>query len=194
MFILKCDFCKPSKIKELAALASMKVYFKPTYPSILPKKGAINNSTVEKLLLGGSMNHIKLIKNKQDHVKALTRIKMLTDENLVPDSKEADELEVLSLLIEHYEQKNFPIEKPEPIEAIQFRMEQLGLLKKDLIPFIGSASKVTEVLNGTRQLSLNMIRRLSDGLDISVEILIGISKPKVDKKTFLKLPQIKITQ
>lgn len=140
------------------------------------------------------MNHIKLIKNKQDHVKALTRIKMLTDENLVPDSKEADELEVLSLLIEHYEQKNFPIEKPEPIEAIQFRMEQLGLLKKDLIPFIGSASKVTEVLNGTRQLSLNMIRRLSDGLDISVEILIGISKPKVDKKTFLKLPQIKITQ
>ena len=128
------------------------------------------------------MNHIKLIKNKHDHVKALARIKTLMDENLVPDSKEADELEVLSLLIEHYEQKNFPIEKPDPIEAIKFRMEQLGLLKKDLIPFIGSASKVTEVLNGTRQLSLNMIRKLSDGLGISVEILIGFSKPNVAKK------------
>ncbi len=76
------------------------------------QKGAINNSTVEKLLLGGSMNHIKLIKNKQDHVKALARIKTLIDKNVMPDSKEADELEVLSLLIEHYEQKNFPIEKP----------------------------------------------------------------------------------
>lgn len=138
------------------------------------------------------MNHIKLIKNKHDHVKALARIKTLMDENLVPDSKEADELEVLSLLIEHYEQKNFPIEKPDPIEAIKFRMEQLGLLKKDLIPFIGSASKVTEVLNGTRQLSLNMIRKLSDGLGISVEILIGFSKPNVAKKTALqKTPERK---
>lgn len=132
------------------------------------------------------MNHIKLIKNKHDHVKALARIKTLMDENLVPDSKEADELEVLSLLIEHYEQENFPIEKPDPIEAIKFRMEQLGLLKKDLIPFIGSASKVTEVLNGTRQLSLNMIRKLSHGLGISVEILIGISKPNVAKTTVIQ--------
>lgn len=150
------------------------------------QKGAINNSTVEKLLLGGSMNHIKLIKNKQDHVKALARIKTLIDKNVMPDSKEADELEVLSLLIEHYEQKNFPIEKPDPIEAIKFRMERLGLLKKDLIPFIGSASKVTEVLNGTRQLSLNMIRKLSNGLGISVEILIGISKSNVGKSVALQ--------
>lgn len=132
------------------------------------------------------MDHIKLIKNKHDHVEALARIKALMDENLVPDSKEADELEVLSLLIEHYELENFPIEKPDPIEAIKFRMEQLGFLKKDLIPFIGSASKVTEVLNGTRQLSLNMIRKLSDGLGISVEILIGISKSKVAKSTAIQ--------
>lgn len=132
------------------------------------------------------MDHIKLIKNKHDHVEALARIKKLMDENLVPDSKEADELEVLSLLVEHYEQENFPMDKPDPIEAIKFRMEQLGLLKKDLIPFVGSASKVTEVLNGTRQLSLNMIRKLSDGLGISVEILIGISKPKAAKNTALQ--------
>lgn len=138
------------------------------------------------------MDHIKLIKNKHDHVEALTRIKKLMDENLVPDSKESDELEVLSLLIEHYEQENFPMEKPDPIEAIKFRMDQFGLLKKDLIPFIGSASKVTEVLNGTRQLSLNMIRKVSDGLGISVEILIGISKPQVAKKTALqKAPEHK---
>lgn len=132
------------------------------------------------------MDHIKLIKNTHDHVKALARIKTLIEKNLVPNSKEADELEVLSLLIEHYEQQNFPMEKPDPIEAIKFRMEQLGLLKKDLIPFIGSASKVTEVLNGTRQLSLNMIRKLSNGLGISVEILIGISKSKVAKSTALQ--------
>ena len=132
------------------------------------------------------MDHIKLIKNEHDHVKALARIKTLIDKNVMPDSKEADELEVLSLLIEHYEQENFPIEKPEPIEAIKFRMEQLGLLKKDLIPFIGSASKVTEVLNGTRQLSLNMIRKLSDGLDISVEILISASKSKGVKKAVVQ--------
>jgi HTH-type transcriptional regulator/antitoxin HigA len=68
-------------------------------------------------------------------------------------------------------------------------MEHLGLLKKDLIPFIGSASKVTEVLNGTRQLSLNMIRKVSDGLGISVEILIGVSKPNVAKKIFSTLPK-----
>lgn len=132
------------------------------------------------------MDHIKLIKNKHDHVEALARIKKLMDEKLVPDSKEADELEVLSLLVEHYEQENFPMDKPDPIEAIKFRMEQLGLLKKDLIHFVGSASKVTEVLNGTRQLSLNMIRKLSDGLGISVEILIGISKPKAAKNTALQ--------
>jgi HTH-type transcriptional regulator / antitoxin HigA len=132
------------------------------------------------------MDHIKLIKNKHDHIEALARIKKLMDEILVPDSKEADELEVLSLLIEHYEQKNFPIEKPDPIEAIKFRMEQLGLLKKDLIPFIGSASKVTEVLNGSRQLSLNMIRKLNDGLGISVEVLIGSSKHQVAKKVSMQ--------
>ena len=94
------------------------------------------------------------------------------DKKLVVGSQEADELEVLALLIERYEQEAFPIDAPDPIEAIRFRMEQLGLIKKDLIPFIGSASKVTEVLNGTRQLSINMTRRLSEGLDIPAQVLI----------------------
>lgn len=135
------------------------------------------------------MHHIKLIKNDQDQAEALARLSSLMDKNLVLESEEADELEVLALLIERYEQEKYPIDKPDPIEAIKFRMEQLGLLKKDLIPFIGSASKVTEVLNGTRQLSLNMIRKLSDGLSIPVDILIRAPKLKsksISKKTIQK--------
>jgi len=99
------------------------------------------------------MHYVKLIKNDQDHAATIARVSTLMDKDLVLGSKEADELEVLALLIERYEQEKFSIDKPDPIEAIKFRMEQLQLLKKDLIPFIGSASKVTEVLNGTRQLS-----------------------------------------
>lgn len=118
------------------------------------------------------MRHLKLIKTEQQHAEALARVSELMDRELVVGSQEADELEVLALLIERYEQEAFPIDTPDPIEAIRFRMEQLGLIKKDLIPFIGSASKVSEVLNGTRQLSINMIRRLSDGLDIPAQVLI----------------------
>ena len=118
------------------------------------------------------MRHLKLIKTEQQHAEALARVSELMDKELVVGSQEADELEVLALLIERYEQEAFPIDAPDPIDAIRFRMEQLGLIKKDLIPFIGSASKVTEVLNGTRQLSINMIRRLSEGLDIPAQVLI----------------------
>lgn len=135
------------------------------------------------------MHYVKLIKNDQDHAAAIARVSKLMDKDLVPSSKEADELEVLALLIERYEQEKFSIDTPDPIEAIKFRMEQLQLIKKDLIPFIGSASKVTEVLNGTRQLSLNMIRKLSEGLNISVDVLIRASKPKITaKKAVLKKP------
>jgi HTH-type transcriptional regulator/antitoxin HigA len=124
----------------------------------------------------GKMNHIKLIKSIQEHEQALARLMCLMDADLQPDSKEEDELDVLALLIEKYEQETFPIDPPDPIEAIKFRMEQQGLIKKDLIPYIGSAPKVTEVLNGTRNLSLNMIRKLRDGLGISAEVL--IQKPE----------------
>ena len=129
------------------------------------------------------MRHIKLIKNAEEHAQALARVSKLLDKNPAVGSKEADELEVLALLIERYEETQFPIDKPDPITAIKFRMEQLGLLKKDLIPFIGSASKVTEVLNGTRQLSLNMIRKLNKGLNIPADILIGASVAKVKSPT-----------
>lgn len=118
------------------------------------------------------MNHIKIIKTEQEHEQALARLACLMDKELVKGSVEADELDVLALIIESYEQEHYPLDPPDPIEAIKFRMEQQGLRKKDLVPYIGSPSKVTEVLNGTRPLSINMIRKLSAGLGISAQVLI----------------------
>jgi len=118
------------------------------------------------------MTHIKLIKSEQEHGQALARLMHLMDVDPEPGSAEADELDVLAVLIERYEEAQFPMDPPDPIEAIKFRMDQQGLKNKDLIPYIGSAPKVSEVLNGKRQLSLNMIRRLSDGLGIPAEVLI----------------------
>ena len=118
------------------------------------------------------MNHIKLIKTEQDHEQALSRLMTLMDLDPKPNTVAGDELDVLALLIEKYEEEVFPMDVPDPIEAIKFRMDQQGLIKKDLIPYFGSASKVTEVLNGTRNLSINMIRKLSEGLGISADVLI----------------------
>lgn len=118
------------------------------------------------------MKNIKIIKSKQEHEQAVARLINLMNNDPAPDSAKANELEVLALLIECYEQEQFPMDSPDPIEAIKFRMEQQGLRNRDLVPYIGSAPKVTEILNGTRKLSLNMIRRLSEGLGISVDVLI----------------------
>ena len=96
----------------------------------------------------------------------------LMDADFKHGSAEADEMDVLALLIEHYENRQFPMDSPDPIEAIRFRMDQLGLKKKDLISYMGSAPKVTEVLNGTRRLSITMIRKLHTGLGIPAEVLI----------------------
>lgn len=118
------------------------------------------------------MGHIKIIKTPEEHEQAMARVMGLMDADPQPGSQDADELDLLALLVERYERKQFPIDVPGPLDAIRFRMDQQGLKKKDLIPYIGSASKVTEVLNGTRNLSLNMIRRLTDGLGIPADILI----------------------
>lgn len=124
------------------------------------------------------MNHIKLIKTEQDHEQALSRLMALMDLDPKTDTAAGDELDVLALLIEKYEEEVFPMDSPDPIEAIKFRMDQQGLIKKDLIPYFGSASKVTEVLNGTRNLSINMIRKLNAGLGISADVLIRESCQK----------------
>nr|WP_318660108.1 DNA-binding protein [uncultured Treponema sp.] len=115
-------------------------------------------------------NEIKLIKTEEDYKAALKLADKLFDAE--PDTPDGDKLDLLVTLIELYEKKNFPIENPSPLAAIKFRMEQLNLSQTDLIPIIGSKSKVSEVLSGKRTLSLNMIRRLSSELDIPAEVLI----------------------
>lgn len=116
------------------------------------------------------MIDVKLIKTPEEHEKVLKRIEELFDAE--PDTPEGDELELLVTLLELYEKEKYPISSPDPISAIKFRMEQQGLKNKDLIPYIGSKSKVSEVLSGKRALSLNMIRKLNEGLGIPAEVLI----------------------
>ena len=89
------------------------------------------------------------------------------------NTPEGDELEVLATLVDVYEGEHFPIDAPDPIEAIKFRMEQMGLDRKDLEPFLGSRARVSEILNRRRGLSLAMIRSLHENLDIPLEALIG---------------------
>jgi HTH-type transcriptional regulator/antitoxin HigA len=113
---------------------------------------------------------IKPIKTKKDHKEALSRVELLWDAK--PKTSDADELDILATLIAVYEDQNFPIDKPNPIDAIRFRMDQMGLDDQDLTPYIGARSKVSEVLNMKRGLSLPMIRKLSSGLNIPAESLI----------------------
>lgn len=120
----------------------------------------------------------KLIKTEADHAAALGRLEEIFDAEL--GTPEGAEAELLTALLELYEEKNFPIDLPVPTEAIRFRMEQRGLKPKDLVPYIGSASKVSEVLAGRRGLSLSMIRNLSEGLGIPAGILLGKADAKID--------------
>jgi len=112
----------------------------------------------------------KIIKTEAEYEAALVRIEGLM--NAAPNSPEEEALELLALLVEKYEEEHYPIGLPDPVEAIKFRMEQEGLSRKDLIPYIGSQSKVSEVLNYKRPLSLSMIRSLHEGLDIPAEVLL----------------------
>lgn len=118
------------------------------------------------------MTNIQPIHNTSDHEQALARLTQLLDADPAPDSDAAAELEVLATLVEKYEAEQFAIALPTPLEAIRFRMEQMQLKNKDLTPYIGSASKVSEVLKGKRSLSLTMIRNLNRYLDIPAEVLI----------------------
>lgn len=118
------------------------------------------------------MNYAEVIKTKTEHERALARIAELMDADPAEDTPEADELELLALLVDRYEEDHFPVDPPDPVDAIEFRMEQMGLRNKDLVPYIGSASRVSEVLNRKRDLSLAMIRKLSDGLGIPARVLV----------------------
>ena len=110
----------------------------------------------------------KVIKTEAQYEATLARVEKIFDAK--PDTPMGDELELLLLLVESYEEKKFPIGPPDPIDALRFRMEQEGLKPKDLIPYIGSKSKVSEVLSGQRPLSLTMIRKLVTGLRRPAEV------------------------
>lgn len=120
---------------------------------------------------------LKPIKNKSQHVEYLSRAYELMQLDLKPNSPESDELELLSILIETYEKENYPIESPNPIEAILFKIDQLGMKKSDLKTILGSRSRVSEILSGKRKLSLAMIRKLNDQLGISAQTLISDYEP-----------------
>lgn len=128
------------------------------------------------------MMKLKVIRTETEYEQALARLEELMD--AVPGSPEEEELEVLAILVEKYEEEHFPIDLPDPIEAIQFRMEQQNLTRKDLIPYLGSQSKVSEVLNRKRPLSLAMIRALHDGLGIPAEVLLQEPGKNLPEKRF----------
>lgn len=127
----------------------------------------------------------KLIKTAKEHAAAIERLGFLMEANPARGTPESDELELTAHLIEVYESAKYPIGMPDPVEAIQFRMEQQGLTRNDLVPMVGSLSKVSEVLSGKRGLSLAMIRRLHDGLNIPTDVLLQTAplRTKAERST-----------
>lgn len=118
------------------------------------------------------MSKIKVIKTEKDYDEALVLVERLMSHDPDPDSDEGEQLSLLSTLIQDYEAKAFPATFPDPIEAIKFRMEQADLKPVDLTPYLGSRSRVSEILSGKRQLTLEMVRSLESGLGIPAKVLI----------------------
>ena len=115
---------------------------------------------------------IRAIRTNTDYLAALQEVPALIDLDPSADTPEGERLDMLGTLVQAYEARHFPIDPPDPIEAIKFRMDQSGMTVKDLVPYIGPLNRVYEVFSYKRSLSLNMIRRLSDGLHIPAEVLI----------------------
>ena len=120
------------------------------------------------------------IRTKKDYKRALLRVEeLMSAEDGTPED---EELDVLATLVDAYETEHFVMGAPDAVTAIQFRMEQQGLTRKDLEPMIGSRARVSEVLSGKRGLTLPMIRRVRDGLGISADVLVGPGKVKAGRK------------
>ena len=115
--------------------------------------------------------NIKPIKSKEDYQKALKRLEVIFDEAI--GTQESDEADLLGLMIDDYEKKNYPIETPDPIEAIKIRMEEMQLKQIDLVNEIGGKSRVSEILNRKRKLTVEMIRKLTTRLNLSPGLLIN---------------------
>ena len=117
---------------------------------------------------------IKPVKTKKDYEAALQRCyDLIQKQNLKPNTPGADELEILSILVENYEKKHYPVPPPNPVEAIRYRLQQTGIDEKELNKILGGRSRKSEILSGKRKLSLNMIRKLHDKLKIPAETLIA---------------------
>lgn len=114
---------------------------------------------------------IRPIKTEKDYKKSLKRLEEIFDAPL--NSLEGDEADILSLLIENYENKYYPIEAPDPIEAIKIRMEEMEIKQKDLIGIIGGKSRVSEILNKKKRLTVDMIRKLEKYLNLSASLLVN---------------------
>lgn len=114
---------------------------------------------------------LKPIKTEKDYRKALERLDIIFDAPV--NTKDGDEAEILSILIEKYEEEHYPIEAPDPIEAIKIRMEELNMRQKDLVGIIGGKSRVSEILNRKKRLTVDMIRALEQKLRISASVLIN---------------------
>lgn len=114
---------------------------------------------------------IRPIKTEQDYDTAIQRIEELWGAK--KDSPEGDEFDLLVTLVESYEMKHYPIAPPDPVDAIKFRMEQMGMTNSDMVKYIGSQSRVSEILNRKRKLTLRMIKSLYKGLKIPAEILLA---------------------
>jgi HTH-type transcriptional regulator/antitoxin HigA len=124
----------------------------------------------ESMLLKFKRMTIRPIKNKKDYQAALNRLEVIFDSK--PGTPQGDELEVLGILIDNYEKLNYPVDFPDPIEAIKFRMEQLGYNQSDLANVVGLKSRASEILNKKRKLTLDMIRSIHDALNIPTNVLI----------------------
>ena len=114
--------------------------------------------------------NITPIRNEKDYQRALNRLEEIFDAK--KGTEQGDELEILSILIDRFENEMFPIGMPDPIEAIKFRMEQMGMKQKDLAEVVGFKSRVSEILNRKRKLTLDMIRKLNSTLHIPTEVLV----------------------
>lgn len=119
-------------------------------------------------------NELKPIRTKADYKRAVAEVERLWGAK--SGTPKGDRLDVLATLIDAYEAEHFPMDPPDPIEAIKFRMEQQGLSRKDLEPVIGTRTRVAEILNRKRNLSIGMIRRLHERLGIAAEVLIRPSQ------------------
>ena len=115
--------------------------------------------------------NLRPIKNETDYRDALDRLEVIFDAPI--DTKEGDEAEILSLIIENYENEHYSIEAPDPIEAIKIRMKELNLRQKDLVGVIGGKSRVSEILNRKKKLTVEMIRDLERILQISASVLVN---------------------